>query len=280
MPVSQQRVAVDFNGRLLRNLYAMALTLTLIVMGLFLAKVSAPFSDPACQLVAGADDVAFSLAGSGARVAQLLMPDDLPNCRDERIARYVYSTGVLDSALFIPLYTILAALLAWHAGRLLRPTAGLRRSALPTVLLLIASLVLLTLDYRENHTVMDLLAMAGQPWLDANSLPNALDEAARQTRDASLLKWWASGLWALCLAYSMRRAASCLAPSWARLLARACWLILNIAGFLLLVGAALGSSEWIRLGFGVAALGLPISGAHLLVLYPPHFLLRRMKATG
>lgn len=148
----------------------------------------------------------WELAGHAQEVMQQLRPEtelsvtERPDvqtlvCVQARIRFLQDGYNVLDKPLFMPLYGLLSLLLALWALKQGWPASRLAAGAL-----LLTTVGLLGLDARENAQALSLLQVAESELL---STPDkvALEAGAQATREASLAKWGASGLWATALAW-------------------------------------------------------------------------------
>lgn len=169
---------------------------------------------PACRVEAQdelitVEPMALELAREPADIVQLLGGDRIGSpglapavCVEERVARYRDALG-MDSALFIPLYTLLGTMvLGWLlVVRLQASKAALQFLPKPRYSLALAFLtmavMLLTaaldaLENRNAHHVLDLVV--GQGAFLADGAPS-LGTAVDAMRKASLQKWLAAGAW-------------------------------------------------------------------------------------
>ena len=187
--------------------------------------------------------MALELAGSGAQVISLVRPVAKapaavpPKAQEDMCAalhiQFLQDQHThIDARLFMPLYATLSLLLsAWVALQSLTAEAqsGPRLGkgvlwALGAVVLITA--VLLVLDHRENTKAMDLLASVANTQVSQPN-PASLDLAAQATRQASWMKWLASGWWSLTLAWALKpwRSVDATRPlRWSRAIARALFL--------------------------------------------------------
>lgn len=163
--------------------------------------------------------MALELAGTPQQVRQLLRGGDAAHyptnpayteamCIEARAARHRRLLS-LDSALFIPLYTLLGlAAVAWHTTLAVRARGAawakggqLQPRLMAWAMLSLACLATTAaLDAQENqaaHTVLD--RAVGANALSAAALPEWADTVST-ARQAALGKWLASAAWATTLA--------------------------------------------------------------------------------
>ncbi|MEX8493928.1 hypothetical protein [Sphaerotilus sp.] len=207
--------------------WLVAVLLTAIAVLGMVAAAGHPAANPVCRTAGdGLPDriapLSLELARTPGEVSTLLrgrsaMQQGVPVSLDEavcieaRIARHRDLLG-LDSALFIPLYVLLAlAALGWILAASVPPEEGDppdrdRHRSLPRYLLWLALVsvvcvgVTATLDAAENRAAWQVLDVAsGQGALDPATL-NDWQTRVTDARAASLRKWLACAAWATTLA--------------------------------------------------------------------------------
>lgn len=156
----------------------------------------------------------LELAGSGERLACQLRSASEPEanpglvleeriCTEARIRMRWDELTQLDTRWFMPAYGLFSLLIA--ASLALQPSQGAApRRALAALAIVASTVLLLVLDRFENTRAMALLIDAERGPLEP-PFGAALNQAAASARQASLVKWLATGLWAAALAFGLKQ---------------------------------------------------------------------------